>query len=332
VNHIVNDGLKKLIELYLSVVDLSRVEANSLGQAVIKMEAVGLSGTQLTAQQGQMLMDSIGTVPAKLRKLQWLNISDNSFSEVTSGSLARAVVTIVEVDLSNAELTSDQSQELMDVIRTDKLMRLEVLDLHESDESKNTLNDNLLDVDPVSLGEAMVRVRDVNLDGTELSTDQLLQLMEAIRSTEGRALQHLRLSHPILETVPPDMLAGALVTLEFVALGEWSLTSDQSQHLMEAIRSAKVKKMEILFLGRGMDLRDVDPVCLAEAVVSIQTVDLGLETYVTTEQCLVLANTIIATEERRLEMLYTPSVFRSVVDEEIRERVRQVIGLGEYGI
>ena len=64
VDNIANGGLKKLVEMNLEGVILCGVEANDLGQAIVKK--VDLSGTHLTVQQCQRLMNNIVTVCPKL--------------------------------------------------------------------------------------------------------------------------------------------------------------------------------------------------------------------------------------------------------------------------
>ena len=67
VDHIVNGGLQRLVVMQLGDVVLSGVEANSLGQAVVKVWAVEVPRTQLTVQQCQLIMENIVTVRPKLK-------------------------------------------------------------------------------------------------------------------------------------------------------------------------------------------------------------------------------------------------------------------------
>ena len=68
--HIVNGGLKKLVKMNLGGVVLSGLDASNLSHALVRVKEVHVSGTQLTAQQCQQLMDTIVTVCPKLRKIK----------------------------------------------------------------------------------------------------------------------------------------------------------------------------------------------------------------------------------------------------------------------
>ena len=69
-NAIANEGLKKLVEMDLELVDLSGVDPIILGRASVKVKKVEISETKMTGQQCQQLMDNIRTADPKLRKLQ----------------------------------------------------------------------------------------------------------------------------------------------------------------------------------------------------------------------------------------------------------------------
>ena len=107
IRHINDGGLKKLAVINLSDIDKTAIDAENLGIALIKMRKVNLCGpnNMMTTMQCQQLMNNINNVEPNLRKLQVLDIAHNNLSEVISDSLAKAVVTMREVDLEETDLS-----------------------------------------------------------------------------------------------------------------------------------------------------------------------------------------------------------------------------------
>ena len=123
IDHINKDGLRKLALLKLVNVDMSAVAAGNLVKALVKIKEVQIRGRHrllnanvncLTTLQCQELLDSIRTLEKKQRKLQVLDIALNTLSQVSSDSLAEAVVTLRNVDLGQTNLTGKQCQLLME--------------------------------------------------------------------------------------------------------------------------------------------------------------------------------------------------------------------------
>ena len=104
----------------------------------------------------------------------------------------------------------------------------------------------------------------------------------------------------------------------------------QWQHLMDAIRTAEVLTLEYLDIS-GNYLCDVEPDSLAGAVIAIREVDMR-DTTITRAHCQSLVNHIVImahSPDRKLQKLFPSPIFSSVIEESVRERIRQVILLEE---
>ena len=139
-----------------------------------------------------------------------------------------------------------------------------------------------------------------------------------------------------LSGVTPASLAQAVVTLKKVDLRYDSLTPPQCQVLMNTIKNADVKTLEILIVG-GNNLSQVSSVSLAEAVLTLREVKLSSPTSggrprhtkqeVRPGQCQVLANSIISRQGGKLEKLVVPLLMKIVVGLDVWQQIKQMITL-----
>ena len=116
---------------------------------------------------------------------QVLDISGNSLSEVSPDILAKAVVKLVEVDMIETDVTSDQCQHLMDVIRSAKDKTLEFLDISEND---------LREVDPKVMAEAVNKLEMVCLSDMPILTEAQMKEILTCALEKGTALRELSVS------------------------------------------------------------------------------------------------------------------------------------------
>ena len=160
---------------------------------------------------------------------------------------------------------------------------------------------SLAEVSPVSLAEAVVTMKEVHLQNTQLTPEQSQRLVDAIRYAEVKTLQVLNLQENNLEHVVPASLADMAVTLTRLNLGSTGLTADQCQRLMDGIRHAEVKTLKTLNVWGNL-LTEVDPVSLAEALLTLTDVELQ-GTDMTLEQCeILLDDIIIFNDQKRLNL------------------------------
>lgn len=183
---------KTLRDLNLQDVNLSRVDANLLADAVCRLNNVDLSLTKLTPLQLLPLLTVVASSPS-ITSLRLLLVD---LSQVKSDLLAKAVVRLRSVTLS--KLTTSQATAIFSKIQ-DSPSILEDLRLQ---------NTNLSQVPPLLLAGAVARMKKADLTSSKLTTDQVTAILK--QSINSRTVNDINLLGINLGEVQVNLLTKAL--------------------------------------------------------------------------------------------------------------------------
>jgi uncharacterized protein YjbI with pentapeptide repeats len=203
--------------------------------------------------------------------LENVNLSSNNLGKIPAHLMANTVSHLKTVDLRCTSLTTEQCSKMLEAsLYSTTLVNIN-LDLV-----------NLSEVDPELVANAVCRLQTVGFNLTDLTSQQCVKLME--KSLSSNTLVNMNLRKVNLSGVDPVLLANAVCRLQTVYLGRTDLTSQQCVQLLEkSLTSTTLVNMNLY----GVNLSEVDPELLANAVCRLQTVDLG-ETRLTYQQCVKL--------------------------------------------
>ena len=213
----VSSGSSRLKKLTLAVNNLSSVAAGLLASAVTSLGQVDLWQTELTQEQTKEIFTAICSGGSRLKSL---HIGSNAvqfnpesgmtnLSSVDAELLARAVTSLVEVNLENTELTQEQSEAVFAAI-IERDSQLEKLDMR---------GNNLSLVEPSILGRAVNNLEEVNLGYCQLSQQQAEAILtESLVKTSLRKLDMsgCRLAGP--DVLDEDLVARTRLAIRYVTV------------------------------------------------------------------------------------------------------------------
>ena len=101
----------RLRRLNISGNDLSRVEAELVAGAMVRLEEVFLLNTRITSQQTELVLARL--LSSQSPALRGLYIGDNNLASVSAALLARAVGSLQTVSLDDTNLGSEQVTALL---------------------------------------------------------------------------------------------------------------------------------------------------------------------------------------------------------------------------
>ena len=200
-------AIKKLETLNMSYnVDLSDVDSQLLAKAAVRLKKVDISDTCLTTDQANTLCRTIIEEEESVKKLEALNMILGNLSGVDSQLLANAVVRVKSVDISGTHLTTDQVNTLCQniVVEEESVKKLESL---------NMIKEDFRDVDTQLLANAVVRVKNVDISNTHLTTDQVNTICRTIIEEEESVK---KLGSLNMMNGDSQLLASAVVRLKHV--------------------------------------------------------------------------------------------------------------------
>ena len=177
--------------------------------------------------------------------LSYLEVSGD-LSEVSAELLSRTVVTRLEVvDLIPARLSPEQLSLLVTSLETCHPARLRLRELRLSH-----LNLSLLE--PASLVTGLLRLQRLCLARAGMTEEQVRALLGGIAGAGASlALSQLNMDDINLSSVPPRVLARAVLRLEVVSLNGCRLTDDQLTVLFTQLASQDKLSLRELYAQRG---------------------------------------------------------------------------------
>ena len=249
-------GLRSLI---MANCDLSAVEPELLVRAVTRLEEVNMTSmtrTQLTEQQADAVLTAVCGGASRLKTLDMFG---TNLSLVNASLLAKAVISLEQVNLSNTKLTQQQTKEILTAVCANGSL-LKTLDI-----SWNKLSS----VEEGLLARAVKSLEEVKLGRANLSRQQAEAVFVATSERDSQ-LKNLSMQDNNLSFVDPNILARAVTSLKEVNLPSNHLTERQLEAIFTAI-TAGHSQLNNLNIQNNY-LSSAEPALLARAVTSLENV------------------------------------------------------------
>ena len=165
------------------------------------------------------------------------------------------------VDLSQVLVDQSQCRALLEAIAKDT--NIEHLDISSN---------NLANIEPNMLAEAINKVRKVDISDTNLTTNQVEQILRGIGTSK---LQDLDIDQNNLKEISPELLATAVNSLDRVVISKLSL--EQTDRLFDTLSkfsSLKSLSAQDIIIGSHSYTRKLTD-AVAIAINKLQTLDLS---------------------------------------------------------
>ena len=231
--------------------NVSGVDAELLARAVIKLETLEFSNTQLTQQQ----IVAILTAVSDGRKMTKLDISFNDMSGIDKKLLAKAVTKMKKLNITDTNLTQEQAEAILTAVSEENVVSKLYIGFN-----------NLSGVDPGLMAKAFTNLKKLNVNRSELTHRQIVTILTAF--CKGTTIH---ISRNDLSRVDPGLLARAVTKLEVMDVQDTELSQQQVVAIITAVSESK--KITELYIGEN-DLSIVDPGLLTKAVTKLVRLDL----------------------------------------------------------
>ena len=272
----------KLKKLDLDSNDIKGVDPRTLSSAVTRLTEVSLSRTSMSTNQLNYLLKDISC--SKSYNLRILKLEANRLSKVPDDILAKAVCRLVEIDLKQTKITTEQLDALFTEISQASYCKLQNLNLR--------WNYNMYPTNVQLLAKAACRLVQINLQFAKITSKQVDALFTEIAQASDCKLQNLYLSCIDISHTNAQLLAKAVCRLVEIDLEKTKITPEQVDALFTEISQASYCKLQNLNLSCN-DISHTNAQLLAKAVCRLVKVDLD-ETGITTEQLNALKETEIS--------------------------------------
>ena len=239
------------MNLRLKNKNVSGVDAELLARAVIKLETLEFSNTQLTQQQ----IVAILTAVSDGRKMTKLDISFNDMSGIDKKLLAKAVTKMKKLNITDTNLTQEQAEAILTAVSEENVVSKLYIGFN-----------NLSGVDPGLMAKAFTNLKKLNVNRSELTHRQIVTILTAF--CKGTTI-HISMND--LSRVDPGLLARAVTKLEVMDVQDTELSQQQVVAIITAVSESK--KITELYIGEN-DLSIVDPGLLTKAVTKLVRLDL----------------------------------------------------------
>ena len=190
----------------------SKIEETKLASALVKMKDVNIGCCKLTSSQFEHLFQGMKSETSKIEKL---DISFNNVIDIKTSLFVDTVVRLKSLDLTHCETSLDKIKKLF--------MKL------NSEESKieqiNISCKDLSSVDSLVFAEAIVRIKNVELHDSRLTSEQTKQLFKKLCTSSSNRIETLILRENKLNHIDIDTLFNALTTLKTVDVSRCKLYS-----------------------------------------------------------------------------------------------------------
>ena len=209
---------------------LSSIEPELVVRAINRMEEVQIDDSQLTWLQIEPILRDISQTVSRVKML---DVSKTNISKLDPTLLASAVTRMIWVVLNGTDLTFEQAKMMMTALNVEgsELMKLDI--------SEN----NLSQVDPFLLAQAVNSLEEVDMDSTELTVEQVKAIFNA-KLEDGSRLKKLGISanEMSFSSQDPFLMARAVHKMEEVEMRFNDLTPWQ----LDTILSRSMRKNTIL--------------------------------------------------------------------------------------
>jgi len=209
----------KLTQLGISYNDLSSVPADVLAEAISRLEYICLFSTELTPDQTQSIFHKIAN--CENLKLTDLGIADNDLSSVPADVLVKAISRLEIVDLKETHLTPYHSLLLIHKIAICESLKLTELIIRDND---------LSSVPADVLGEAISRLKKVDLQNSQLVRAQIIAILTLLAERTSTTLRYVNLLDNDVSSVPRELLERAKDKCENLQIDNDSDDDDNSDN------------------------------------------------------------------------------------------------------
>jgi len=220
--------------------DLVDVPADVLGEVFANTQILSLAFAQLTTDQLTAFFTEMSTKSPVV--IEDLNLTGVDLTEVSPDILQAALITLRKINLVRSNLTTVQIQVFFTELSKKYSPVIEDI----------TLSDNISEVSPDILANALVKIKKINLrDAKHTDMTTFFVNLDMISVVED-----LDVSDNGLCDVPPDILAAGLATLRKINLHDAKLTTQQLTMLFTEITNKSHQVVEEINLS-GADLSHV---------------------------------------------------------------------------
>ena len=233
-----------------------------------KVRRLDFSRLPLTLENVQHILEhSISSDLCEI-DLQGINLS-----RIAPELLSKSLQPLQKVDLTFTKLTSDQAEHLFSYFENNQPTRMKEISFKAI---------NLSTVNPTMFASAIARMEKVNLSFTELTTDQLTELLDKILTQNDVNLNDIEFFSVDLSGTPPRLLGKALGNLECVSLSNTELRFEHMQSFFEEIMSSKKLKevnldfSELFYISNDIfakTLIQLEKVSLACTVMDVEQLE-----------------------------------------------------------
>ena len=262
-DHVLKSNTLK--DLNIDFAELFSVPAETIGNAMTRLEKVSLACTVLGEEQVLALATAMAQPTSKIRHLDLLDLQ---LSSLSPSLLVSAAVRLSKVNLSGSKLTPDQVDCLM--------AGLDLAVMRDINLDYVTLSSCA----PETLATVVASLQTVSMKKCSLTETQISHLLAALvhRPT---SLTSLCLHGNSLATADPKSLAAAAISLNSLDISNCLLSKDTATCLFIALSSGNCRLRTLTMLGNR--LGEVEVEALEAGVPCLQRLDLS-STALTAEQ------------------------------------------------
>merc|ERR1711936_685608 len=211
----------KIKELDLLDTDLTGIGAELMGSAVNKLEKVNLSGSKLTGEQLNPMVEQFDFKVLKEVSIDYLDMSD-----VSNENTCKLLKSLEKISLKKANIKTEQINEFFRDLSLDDNVTLKDLNLH---------GNNLKDVSSLEVENAITKLISVDLSHTNIPLEVIAQVFKALSSSKFTKLRNIVLAGNNLENIDVKVIAGALTNLDKLDLSSSELSTSQLNTILSAV-------------------------------------------------------------------------------------------------
>ena len=147
--------------LQLAGVNLASVNPEAMAETARTALKIGFCDAGLTGEQA----NAVASALAENSRIEEIDLSDNSLSNIDPELLARAVARTKNLNLANAALSSDQMKEILEAVLSDEC-GMKIVDLSGNEMSL---------IDPDLMAQSLIKITSVTLFDSNVSVNQVWQ-------------------------------------------------------------------------------------------------------------------------------------------------------------
>ena len=223
-----------------------------------KVRRLDFSRLPLTVESVQQILEH--SISSDLCEI---NLQGINLSRLAPELLSKSLQPLQKVDLTFTKLTSDQAEHIFSYFENNQPTKMKEISFKYI---------NLSTVNPKMFASTIVQMEKVNLSFTELTTDQLTELLDKLVTQKDVKLHNIELFSVDLSGTPPRLLGKALGNLECVSLSNTELRFEHIQSVFEELmRPKKLKKVNLDFSEIFHISKDI----FAKSLIQLEKVSLA---------------------------------------------------------